>query len=610
MTASLARDARAIDQAHIRNFCIIAHIDHGKSTLSDRLLEHTGTIDPREMSAQVLDHMDLEREKGITIKAKAVRMMYRAQNGQTYELNLIDTPGHVDFAYEVSLVLAACEGAVLVVDASQGIEAQTLANLYRALDCHLTIIPVINKIDLSSAQPDQVAQEITDLFGISPEKIIRASAKKGIGTVDVLEAIVDRVLPPAGSPTWSTRALIFDSHYDPYKGVIAYVRVVDGALSQGQSLLLMADGTPAEAMEIGVFRPHMAPTDSLSTGEVGYVATGVKSVGDCSVGDTITSAEVPAPEPLPGFQPVQPMVFASLYPVLNEDFHLLRDALDKLHLNDAALSFQAETSQALGLGFRCGFLGLLHLEIVRERLEREYGLELITTAPSVGYQVETRTGGSIKVRSPVDLPPPESITAIHEPWMRISIYTPSEHIGAVMKLATGRRGELEGIDYLDERRVVLRYLIPLSELIVDFGDQLKAHSRGYASLDYGFAEYRAGNLARLDVLVNQQVVDAFSAIVHRDAARASAQALVSRLKEAIPRQLFDVAIQAAIGSRVIARANVKAVRKNVLDKAHGGDVTRKRKLLERQKQGKKRLRRLGNVGLPQEAFLSVLRLRE
>jgi len=610
MTASLTRGARAIDQAHIRNFCIIAHIDHGKSTLSDRLLEHTGTIHPREMSAQVLDHMELEREKGITIKAKAVRMMHRARNGQTYELNLVDTPGHVDFAYEVSRVLAACEGAVLVVDASQGVEAQTLANLYRALDYHLTIIPVINKIDLSSAQPDRVAQEITDLFGISPAKIILASAKKGIGTVDVLEAIVDRVLPPAGSPTWSTRALIFDSHYDPYKGVIAYVRVVDGALSQGQSLLLMADGAQAEALEVGAFRPHMAPTDSLSTGEVGYVATGVKSVGDCSVGDTITSAEVPAPEPLPGFQPVKPMVFAGLYPVPNEDYHLLRDALDKLQLNDAALSFQTETSQALGLGFRCGFLGLLHMEIVRERLEREYGLELIMTAPSVGYRVETRTGETVRVRSPADLPPPESVTAIHEPWMRISIYTPSEHIGAIMKLVTGRRGELQGIDYLDERRVVLRYLIPLSELIVDLCDQLKAHSRGYASLDYGFAEYRAGDLARLDVLVNQHVVDAFSAIVHRDAARACAQALVSRLKEAIPRQLFDVAIQVAIGSRVIARANVKARRKDVLDKAHGGDVTRKRKLLERQRQGKKRLRRLGNVDIPQEAFLSILKLRE
>jgi GTP-binding protein LepA len=593
---------------HIRNFCIIAHIDHGKSTLSDRLLEYTGTISPREMSAQVLDQMDLEREKGITIKAKAVRMMYRARDRETYELNLIDTPGHVDFTYEVSRALTACEGAILVVDASQGIEAQTLANLYLALDHHLTIIPVINKIDLVSAHPDQVAREINDLFAIPEEQIILASAKQGIGTEAILEAIIERIPPPSGVPIWPTRALIFDSHYDPYKGVVAYVRVVDGVLSEGQPLLLMSTGTLVEALEVGVFRPRMIPTSELGTGEVGYVATGLKNIRDCSVGDTITLAETPASNPLPGYRPAKPMVFAGFYPAVNEDYSLLRDALEKLHLNDAALSYEPETSQALGFGFRCGFLGLLHMEVVQERLEREYNLQLIATAPSVGYQVKTREGQITEVHNPVDLPPPGLAEEISEPWMRIGIFTPAEYVGPIMELVTGRRGEFERMEYLDERRVLLNYLVPLSGIMVDFYDQLKAHSRGYASLDYEPAEYRPGDLVKLDVLVNRQPVDALSVIVHSDQAYPRGQALVSKLKKAIPRQLFDVAIQAAVGSRVISRANVKALRKDVLAKCYGGDVTRKKKLLERQKEGKKRLKRVGNVEIPQEAFMSVLKL--
>jgi GTP-binding protein LepA len=597
-----------MDPKYIRNFCIIAHIDHGKSTLSDRLLEYTGTISPREMADQVLDQMDLEREKGITIKAKAVRMMYRAHDGHEYELNLIDTPGHVDFTYEVSRALAACEGAILVVDASQGIEAQTLANLYMAIDHDLSIIAVVNKIDLVSARPDEVAQDMDNLFGIPKEQIIHASAKEGIGTETILEALIERIPPPRGRPEGPTRALIFDSHYDPYKGVVAYVRVVDGALRQAQPLLLMAKGTRLEALEVGVFRPKMTPIAELSAGEVGYVATGLKNVRECSVGDTVTSADMSSQSPLPGYQPAKPMVFAGLYPVLNEDYNLLRDALEKLHLNDAALSYEGETSQALNFGFRCGFLGLLHMEIVQERLEREYGLHLIATAPSVGYQVKTRDGQVMEVHNPADLPSPDLIEEISEPWMHISVFSPADYIGPIMELVTGGRGEFTRMEYLDERRVLLHYLIPLSEIIVDFYDRLKACTRGYASLDYELAEYRPGNLVRLDVLVNSQPVDALSIIVHDEQAYKKGQALVSKLKRVIPRQLFDVAIQAAVGSRVISRANVKALRKDVLAKCYGGDVTRKKKLLERQKEGKKRLKRLGNVEIPQEAFMSVLKL--
>jgi len=610
MSNACTTDHDTPPQSHIRNFCIIAHIDHGKSTLSDRLLERTGTLGPREMADQVLDRMDLEREKGITIKAKAVRMLYEAQDGETYELNLIDTPGHVDFTYEVSRSLAACEGAILVVDASQGIEAQTLANLYLALDYNLTIIPVVNKIDLVSARTDQVAQEINGLFGIPDEQILHISAKRDIGIEAVLEAIVQRILPPGGAPDWPSRALIFDSHYDPYKGVVAYVRVVDGRLSQGQPLLLMSSGTKVEALEVGVFRPQMAPTGLLCTGEVGYVATGLKSIRDCSVGETITVAERPADEPLPGYRPAKPMVFAGFYPVLNEDYTLLRDALEKLRLNDAALSYEPETSQALGFGFRCGFLGLLHMEIVQERLEREYDLEIIATAPSVGYQVLTREGTITEVRNPAQLPTADQIEEIREPWLRISIFTPAEYIGPIMELVTARRGELQKMEYLDEHRVMLNYVLPLSEMMVDFYDLLKARSRGYASLDYEVHGYRPGDLVKLDVLVNRQAVDALSVIVHQDRSYAKGQALVSKLKAAIPRQLFEVAIQAAVGSRVISRANVKALRKDVLAKCYGGDVTRKKKLLERQKEGKKRMKRVGNVEIPQEAFMSVLKLGE
>ena len=601
-------DHRPMDQQHIRNFCIIAHIDHGKSTLSDRLLEHTGTISPREMEEQVLDQMDLEREKGITIKAKAVRMLYQAQDGQEVELNLIDTPGHVDFAYEVSRALVACEGAILVVDASQGIEAQTLANLYMALDHDLVIIPVVNKIDLPAARPDEVAQELEELIGIPAEEVIRASAKEDIGTEEILEAIVHRLPPPHGDPHQPLRALIFDSHYDPYKGVVAYVRVVDGALRAGEELLLLSNQKWVEALEIGVFRPRMTPVEELTAGEVGYVATGLKNVRDCSVGDTITTARNPAQEPLPGYRPAKPMVFAGLYPVEGEDYHLLREALDKLRLNDASLVYEPETSAALGFGFRCGFLGLLHMEIVQERLEREYGLELLATAPSVEYHVLTRKGDVITVDNPAKLPPLGEIEEIEEPWMHLSIYTPKEYIGPIMELVTSRRGEPEGLEYLDEQRVLLTYQMPLGELIVDFYDQLKSRTRGYASLDYHFAGYRPGDLVKLDILVNQQPVDALSLIVHRDKAYEKGSALVSKLKELIPRQLFPVPIQAAIGKRVIARETVKALRKNVLAKCYGGDVTRKRKLLQRQREGKKRLKRFGKVEIPQEAFTAVLKL--
>lgn len=599
-----------MDPKYIRNFCIIAHIDHGKSTLSDRLLEYTGTLSPREMSEQVLDQMDLEREKGITIKAKAVRMMYCAQDGNEYELNLIDTPGHVDFAYEVSRALAACEGAILVVDATQGVEAQTLANLYLALDHDLAIVPVVNKIDLASARPDEVAQEIENLFGLPADQTIRASAKEGIGTAEILEAIVQRMPEPRGQRELPTRALIFDSHYDPYKGVIAYVRVVDGTLKAGQALRMTARGITLEAVEVGIFRPKLVTVSELDAGEVGYVATGLKSAHDCSVGDTITVADGPPIEPLPGYKPAKPMVFAGFYPVLNEDYTLLRDALEKLHLNDAALSYEPETSQALSFGFRCGFLGLLHMEIVQERLEREYSINLIATAPSVGYQVRTHNGAVTEVHNPADLPPPDQIEEISEPWVRISVFTPSDYIGPIMELVTTRRGEFSKMEYLDERRVLLYYLIPLGELIIDFYDKLKACSRGYASLDYEFAEYRPGDLVRLDVLVNSQPVDALSVIVHNAQSYMKGQTLVSKLKRVIPRQMFDVAIQAAVGSRVISRANVKSLRKDVLAKCYGGDVTRKKKLLEKQKEGKKRLKRLGNVEIPQEAFMSILKLEE
>jgi GTP-binding protein LepA len=599
-----------MDQQHIRNFCIIAHIDHGKSTLADRLLERTGTISAREMAEQVLDSMELEREKGVTIKASAVRMMYTARNGQEYELNLIDTPGHVDFAYEVSRALAACEGAVLVVDASQGVEAQTLANLYMALDHDLTIVPVVNKIDLASARPDEVAQEMDNLLGIPADEALRVSAKEGWGIEEVLEAVVQRVPPPHGLRDRPLRALIFDSHYDAYKGVVAYVRVVDGVLRPRVPLRMMAKGSHFEPLEVGTFRPSMQPVDELSAGEVGYVATGLKTVRDAAVGDTITLADTPADVPLPGYRPVKPMVFAGFYPAEGEDYNLLKDALEKLQLNDASLIYQPETSQALGFGFRCGFLGLFHMEIIQERLEREYDLDVVATAPSVEYQVLKRNSELLTIDSPVELPLEEQIEEIREPWMEIQVFTPTDYIGPVMELITRRRGELKKMEYLDERRALLTYHIPLAEILVDFYNQLKSHTRGYASLDYTFADYRPADLVKLDVLVNEQPVDALTIIVHRDQAYNKGQALVSKLKRVIPRQLFTVPVQAAVGKRVISRANVKALRKNVLAKCYGGDVTRKRKLLEKQKAGKKRLKKIGNVEISQEAFMAVLRLEE
>ncbi len=599
-----------MDQAHIRNFCIIAHFDHGKSTLADRLLEFTGTLTKREMAEQVLDQMDLEREKGITIKAQAVRMRYSAQDAQDYELNLIDTPGHVDFTYEVSRSLAACEGALLVVDATQGIEAQTLANLYLALEADLTIIPVVNKIDLASADPERVSQEIEDVIGIPRDEIILASAKEGIGTREILEAIVQRMPPPKGNLRQPLRALVFDSHYDAYKGVIAYVRLLDGSVQAAERLLMMATGSTAEVLEVGYFNPHLAATDALSAGEVGYVATGFKNVKDCQVGDTITLVASPADVPLPGYRPAKPMVFAGFYPVESSDYPLLRDALDRLKLNDASLLYEPENSVALGFGFRCGFLGLLHMEIIQERLEREYDLGILATAPSVEYLVTKQDGSVVAVDNPADLPPLGEVLKIEEPWMDISIFAPSRYIGALMELVTTRRGSFKDMKYIEEDRVHLTYQMPLAELIVDFYDQLKSRTQGYASLDYSFANYREADLVKLDLLVAGEPVDALSLILHRDRAYNVGRALVERLRELIPRQLFEVPIQAAIGQRVVARETVKALRKNVLAKCYGGDVTRKRKLLEKQKEGKKRMKRVGNVEIPQEAFMAMLSLDE
>jgi GTP-binding protein LepA len=596
------------DQQHIRNFSIIAHIDHGKTTLSDRLLEMTGTISERERREQVLDAMDLERERGITIKSKAVRMHYTARDGQIYQFNLIDTPGHVDFGFEVGRALAAGEGAILVVDASQGIEAQTLANVYLALENDLTIIPVLNKIDLPGADPDHVAMEIEQVLGLPAEEVLRVSAKQGIGVDELLEAIVERIPPPHGQHDRPLRALIFDSHYDPYKGVIAYVRIVDGTLPVGSRLRMLGTGAEAEALEVGAFRPQMTPLDRLDTGEVGYVATGLKQIGECQVGDTITLAGAPAEIALPGYRPAKPMVFAGLYPVDTNAYTDLRDALEKLKLNDAALSFVPEKSAALGFGFRCGFLGLLHMEIVRERLEREYGLDLLITAPSVEYQVLLSNGDVITVDNPADMPDPGRIESIEEPIMLITIITPTRYIGSIMELVTGKRGVFETMEHLDPQRVALKYKIPLSEIVVDFYDQLKSRTQGYASLDYTLAGYQPADLVKLDILVNGQPVDALSLIVHRDSAYAQGRALVERLRKLIPRQMFEVPIQAAIGSKVIARETIRAMRKDVLAKCYGGDVTRKRKLLEKQKEGKKRMKMVGNVEIPQEAFMAVLSL--
>ncbi|NLG97915.1 MAG: elongation factor 4 [Chloroflexi bacterium] len=595
---------------HIRNFCIIAHVDHGKSTLADRMLQMTGTISDREMTEQVLDSMDLEREKGVTIKASAVRMLYTASDGSQYELNLIDTPGHVDFNYEVSRALAACEGAVLVVDATQGLEAQTLANLYLALEADLIIIPVINKIDLASAQPDVVAEDLSNLLGADPESMLRISAKEGINVDQVLEAIVQQIPPPKGDSEERLSALIFDSHYDSYKGVVAYVRVMQGRIRANDTLRLMATGVDVKPVEIGYFSPDLRPTEELSAGDVGYVATGLKTVRECRVGDTFTNASRPTEAPFPGYRKAKPMVYAGIYPVEGEDYDNLRDALEKLQLNDAALLFEPETSQALNFGFRCGFLGLFHMEIIQERLEREYDLDIVVTAPSVEYEVVKINGEVLRIDSPAQLPDEGVIEEIREPWMALQIFTPTDYYGTVMELVTKRRGIFRDQEYPAPSRVQLNFEIPLSELIVDFFDDLKSRSRGYASMDYHFLEYRPENLVKLEVLVNGEPVDALAAIVHRDEAYHKGQALVTRLKAIIPRQLFDVPIQAAAGGRIISRANIKALRKDVLAKCYGGDITRKKKLLEKQKRGKRRMKMVGMVEIPQEAFFAVLRLEE
>ncbi len=593
----------------IRNFCIIAHVDHGKSTLADRMLQLTGTVPDREMMEQVLDSMDLEREKGVTIKASAVRMKYLL-NGIEYELNLIDTPGHVDFNYEVSRALEACEGALLIVDATQGIEAQTLANLYLALESNLTILPVINKIDLPSARPDEVASEIEALLGTPAESILRVSAKEGINVDKVLDAIVEHIPAPTGSNTAPLQALIFDSHYDSYKGVIAYIRIMEGAIQVNDTLRLMATKADIKPVEIGIFSPGMIPVNELQAGDVGYVATGLKTVKECRVGDTFTLASQPADLPLPGYKHPKPMVFAGIYPVEGEDYEELKEALERLQLNDASLVYDPETSQALNFGFRCGFLGLFHMEIIQERIEREYNLDIVVTAPSVEYVVELLSGEVERISSPAKLPDESLIAEVREPWMRLEVISPTEFYGTIMDLVTNRRGTFLSQDYPSPKRVQLNYDIPLSELIVDFFDDLKSRTRGYASMDYHFLDYRPGNLVKLEILVDSEPVDALAAIVHKEDAYHKGQALVTKLKSLIPRQLFDVAIQASASGRVISRANVKALRKDVLAKCYGGDITRKKKLLEKQKKGKRRMKMVGNVEIPQEAFMAVLRLEE
>ena len=595
------------DLARLRNFCIIAHIDHGKSTLADRLLDLTHAVSERNMRAQYLDKMDLERERGITIKAQAVRLAYAAADGHEYVLNLIDTPGHVDFSYEVSRALAACEGAVLLVDAAQGIEAQTLANLYLAVEADLTILPVINKIDLPAAQPDRVAREIEQVLGVPAHEMLRVSAKTGEGVPALLEALVGRVPPPGGDPRAPARALVFDSLYDPYRGVIAYVRMVDGRLAPRERMRMMAAGGLSETEEVGVFAPEAVATQGLASGEVGYLIPGLKNVAQAKVGDTVTIAGQPSVEPLPGYREPRPMVYAGLYPIEGDDFPDLRDALDRLRLNDAALVYEPETSLALGFGFRCGFLGLLHMEIVRERLEREFDLELITTAPNVAYRVTVTTGATVTVSNPSELPDPGMIERIEEPYVDAMILCPSDHIGAVMELCQSRRGTLQTMEYLSEERVELRYQLPLAEIIFDFFDQLKSRTRGYASLDYEPSGYRAADLVKVDVLLQGEPIDAFSAIVHKDKAYGYGRAMATKLKKLIPRQLYEVPIQATIGSRVIARETITPRRKDVLAKCYGGDVTRKRKLLERQKEGKRRMKQIGRVEVPQEAFVAALR---
>lgn len=597
-----------MDQNKIRNFSIIAHIDHGKSTLADRLIEYTGTLTKREMEAQILDSMDLERERGITIKAQAVRSSYKAKNGEEYMLNFIDTPGHVDFTYEVSRALAACEGALLVIDATQGIEAQTLANVYLALDNDLEIIPVINKVDLPSADPDRVKHEIEEVIGIDASEAVLTSAKTGLGIEDVLEAIVAKVPSPSGISDSPLKALVFDSKFDAYKGVVLYVRVIDGRIKPGMKIKMMATNAEFEVTEVGVFKPNLVNVDSLEVGQVGFFAAAIKNVKDARVGDTVTDANNPAAEALPGYRKATPMVFCGLYPVENSDYDNLRDALEKLQLNDASLVFEPETSVALGFGFRCGFLGLLHMDVIKERLEREYNLTLITTAPNVIYQV-FRTNGDVElVDNPSNFPDPTVIDHVEEPYVNATIIVPKDYVGAVMELSQEKRGEYENMTYLDETRVMIHYALPLSEIIYDYFDRLKSVTRGYASLDYELAGYRASSLVKVDILLNGEPVDALSAIVHREKAVSRGRQLVEKLRSLIPRQMFEIPVQAAIGNKVIARENVRAMRKDVLAKCYGGDISRKRKLLEKQKEGKKRMKQVGSVELPQEAFMAILKM--
>jgi len=593
---------------HIRNFSIIAHIDHGKSTLADRLLEETGALPPRQMEAQVLDQMDLERERGITIKAKAVRLRYRPQGGQEYILNLIDTPGHVDFSYEVSRSLSACEGALLVIDAVQGVEAQTLANTHLAVQHELSIVPVINKIDLTNSDIGRVKRQIEEVLAIDASEAILCSAKQGIGTQEVLEAVIKRIPPPKGSPQAPLKALIFDSSFDPYQGVIVNVRLYEGQVFPGMRILLMSTGAAFEVAQVGVFAPQMRPAELLSAGEVGYIIAGIKDVRQTRVGDTITAEERPTSRPFPGFKEVRPMVFAGLYPTESEQYLELKEALEKLRLNDSSFTFEPETSLALGFGFRCGFLGLLHMEIIQERLEREFGLTLITTAPTVVYRVTKSDGSVVDVQNPSHLPSPQQLVRIEEPYIKASIMAPGEYVGQIFGLCQEKRGIQRGVEYLEGGRVLITYELPLNEIVMDFYDRLKSATRGYASLDYEFLEYREGRLAKLDILVNSEPVDALSSIVPKEQSHLRGRVLVERLRELIPRQLFEVVIQAAIGGKVIARESVRPLRKNVTAKCYGGDITRKRKLLERQKAGKRRMKQVGRVEIPQEAFMAVLKV--
>ncbi|RKN78977.1 translation elongation factor 4 [Paenibacillus ginsengarvi] len=597
-------------QSMIRNFSIIAHIDHGKSTLADRILEYTGALSSREMQEQVLDQMDLERERGITIKLQAVRLAYKADDGKEYILNLIDTPGHVDFTYEVSRSLAACEGALLVVDAAQGIEAQTLANVYLALDNNLEILPVINKIDLPSAEPERVKQEIEDVIGLDASEAVLASAKAGIGIKDILEQVVRKVPAPNGNPSNSLKALIFDSHYDAYKGVIVYVRVIDGAIKKGTPIRFMATGAEFEVIEVGAFKPRMTIVDELQVGDVGFVVAGIKNVKDTRVGDTITDSRNPAIEPLPGYRKINPMVYCGLYPIDTADYNDLREALEKLELNDASLKYEPETSSALGFGFRCGFLGLLHMDVIQERIEREFNIPLITTAPSVIFRVTLTSGEVLLIDNPSNYPETGRIDYVEEPYVKASIIVPKDYVGAIMELCQGKRGEFINMEYLDTTRVTLIYDVPLSEIVYDFFDQLKSSTKGYASFDYEVSGYRRSNLVKMDILLNSEQVDALSFIVHRDRAYNRGRIICEKLKDIIPRQMFEVPIQAAVGQKVVARETIKAMRKNVLAKCYGGDISRKRKLLEKQKEGKKRMKQVGNVEVPQEAFMAVLKIDE